>query len=394
MVEANMHQTLKQTPLANYGCDTIEERPTNCMEGVHGQSLAAVHSLCLSSQLRTVPGAVGSAAATARRAFAIFVRALVSAVFSLSSMFAGLSLRRVSRKGRSGVADGQIGPYRLLSPLGAGGMGEVYLAEHRVLNRLCAIKLIRHDRAGDPRIVARFEREMRAMAQLSHCNTVQVFDGGRTADGSLYYVMEYLKGQSFEEIIEQEGPQPAERVLHLLRQACRALHEAHSLGLIHRDIKPGNLFAATQGSLSDVVKVLDFGLVKPVGEPGSTRLTQEGALSGTPLFMSPEQADGSEDVDSRSDIYSLGAVAYMLLTGRPPFEGDNTLQVLMAHLRGEVTPPSQICADVPADLEQVVLRCLAKERDARYSDMQELEQALAQCAAADEFRRLFAPCVI
>ena len=211
----------------------------------------------------------------------------------------------------------QLGQYRLVKPLGAGGMGEVYLAEHRMLKRPCAIKLIHPDRAGDPHVLARFEREVRMTARLSHWNTVEIFDYGRTDDGTFFYVMEYLPGLSLEDLLERHGPLPAERVVHFLRQTCQGLREAHEVGLIHRDIKPGNIFAAQRGGLYDVVKLLDFGLVKPVGENHSARLSQEGGISGTPLFMSPEQARGLGDLDARSDIYSLGAVAYAL-ADRPP----------------------------------------------------------------------------
>ena len=222
-------------------------------------------------------------------------------------------------------------------------------------------------------------------ARLSHWNTVEIYDYGRTEDGTFYYVMEYLPGLSLEELLERHGPLPAERVVHLLRQICQALREAHAIGLIHRDIKPGNIFAAQRGGLYDVAKLLDFGLVKPVAEIASARLTQDGAISGTPLFMSPEQARGLGDVDARSDIYSLGAVAYTLLTGRPPFERTSPMEVMIAHARDEVVPPSQLQADVPADLERVVLRCLAKQPEDRFQDADSLEQALAECAAADQW---------
>ena len=210
----------------------------------------------------------------------------------------------------------QLGQYSLLRTLGAGGMGEVYLAEHRMLKRPCAIKLIHPDRAGDPHMLARFEREVRMTAQLSHWNTVEIFDYGRTDDGTFFYVMEYLPGLNLQELLDRHGPLPAERVVYLLRQVCQGLREAHQVGLIHRDIKPANVFAAKRGGLYDVVKLLDFGLVKPVGENPSVSLSQEGGISGTPLFMSPEQARGQSDLDGRSDIYSLGAVAFALLTGR------------------------------------------------------------------------------
>ncbi len=279
----------------------------------------------------------------------------------------------------------QLGQYRLMAPLGAGGMGEVYLAEHRMLKRPCAIKLIHPQQAGDPRVLARFEREVRMTAQLSHWNTVEIFDYGRTEDGTFFYVMEYLPGLSLEDLLQRHGPLPAERVVHLLRQTCHGLREAHAIGLIHRDIKPGNIFAAQRGGVYDVAKLLDFGLVKPVAETPSDRLTLEGSISGTPRFMSPEQARGLDDLDARSDIYSLGAVAYALLSGRPPFERASPQEVMIAHARDEVVPPSKLQADVPADLERVILRCLAKSPEGRFQDIDGLEQALAECAAADQW---------
>jgi eukaryotic-like serine/threonine-protein kinase len=279
----------------------------------------------------------------------------------------------------------QLGQYRLVKLLGAGGMGAVYLAEHRMLKRPCAIKLIHPDRAGDPQVLARFEREVRMTARLSHWNTIEIFDYGRTEDGTFFYVMEYLPGLSLQELLEHYGPLPAERVVHLLRQVCQALREAHQVGLIHRDIKPGNIFAAQRGGLYDVVKLLDFGLVKPVGENPSTSLSHDGGISGTPLFMSPEQSRGLGSLDARSDIYSLGAVAYALLTGRPPFDSANTMDVLIAHARDEVVRPSERQANVPADLESVILRCLAKSPEGRFQDVDALDQALANCASADRW---------
>ncbi len=279
----------------------------------------------------------------------------------------------------------QIGQYRLVKLVGAGAMGEVYLAEHRMLKRPCAIKLIHPDRAGDPRVLARFEREVQMTARLSHWNTIEIFDYGRTDDGTFFYVMEYLPGLSLEDLLQRHGPLAAERVVHFLRQVCHGLHEAHNVGLIHRDVKPANIFAAQRGGLYDVVKLLDFGLVKSAGENASASLSQEGGISGTPLFMSPEQARGLDDLDARSDIYSLGAVAYALLTGRPPFDGSNPVDVMIAHVRDEVEWPSQHRADVPADLERVILRCLAKNPEDRFQDVFSLEQALAECAAADKW---------
>jgi serine/threonine protein kinase len=286
---------------------------------------------------------------------------------------------------RDAVRRRQVGQYHLIALLGAGGMGEVYLAEHCMLKRPCAVKRIRPEQASDPHVLARFEREVQMTARLSHWNTVEIYDYGRAEDGAFFYAMEYLPGLSLEELLEQHGPLPAERVVHLLRQICQGLREAHAIGLVHRDIKPGNLFAAQRGGLHDVAKVLDFGLVKAPADGPSARLTQDGGISGTPLFMSPEQARGLDEIDARSDIYSLGAVAYTLLCGRPPFEGRTSMEVIIAHARDEVVPPSQHKACVPEDLERVILRCLAKRAEDRFQDIASLERALAECAAADQW---------
>jgi serine/threonine-protein kinase len=289
------------------------------------------------------------------------------------------SLRREAFQAR------QLGQYRLKRLLGAGGMGEVYLAEHQLLKRPCAVKLIRPSKSADPRALARFEREVRTTAGLTHWNTVEIFDFGRTDDGTFYYAMEYLPGMSLAELVERHGPLPAERAIRLLSQTCGALREAHSVGLIHRDIKPGNIFAAQRGGVYDVAKLLDFGLVKPAAGQESMDLTQEGAITGSPLYMAPEQAMGESEPDARSDIYSLGAVAYYLLTGRPPFDGSKPLAVLFAHAHDAVVPPSQIRSDVPHDLEQVVLRCLAKRPEDRFADAGSMRQALLECAAAGQW---------
>jgi serine/threonine protein kinase len=275
-----------------------------------------------------------------------------------------------------------MGPYHLLERIGTGGMGEVYLAEHQFLKRPCAIKLIRPGSAADPRAMARFEREVHTTAQLSHWNTVEIYDYGRTADGTFFYVMEYLPGLSLAELVERHGSLPPERVIHLLRQACQALSEAHGLGMIHRDIKPANIFAAQRGGLHDVTKLLDFGLAKRYLDTPSPQVSRHGSITGSPLYMSPEQASGQR-ADHRSDIYALGAVAYYLLTGHAPFRGDNALSVMIAHARDTPPPPSTLRPDIPADLERIVVRCLAKDPAARYQDAASLEDALAACASAD-----------
>ena len=180
--------------------------------------------------------------------------------------------------------------------------------------------MIRPDRAGDPRSLARFEHEVRATARLSDPNTVEVYDYGRTEDGTFFYVMEYLHGLTLDELVARHGPLPPGRVIYLLRQACEALAEAHAAGLIHRDLKPANIFAARRGRRYDFVKLLDFGLVKAVAARPEVGPGRDGTVCGTPQYMAPEQVTGDRAVDRRCDLYALGGVAYSLLTGRPPFQ--------------------------------------------------------------------------
>ncbi len=275
-----------------------------------------------------------------------------------------------------------LNQYRLGRRLGGGGMGEVYLAEHQLLKRPCAIKLIRHDLVGNQRIFARFEREVRATARLSHWNTIEIFDYGRNDDGAFYYVMEYLPGLSLADLVGRFGPLPPARVIYLLRQACDGLREAHDSGLIHRDIKPANLMAAYRGGHYDVLKILDFGLVKTLHGDGSIHLSQENTVAGSPFYMAPELVMRTQPPDRPTDIYGLGAVAYYTLTGRPPFLGLTPMEIMVAHARDPVTPLSLIKADVPPDLEAVVLRCLAKDPKDRYPDTPSLARALEACGDA------------
>ncbi len=278
----------------------------------------------------------------------------------------------------------QLGQYRLQKRLGSGGMGEVYLGEHVLLRRPCAIKLIRPDQAIDPTTLQRFEREVRAMATLTHPNSVEVFDYGHADDGTFYYVMEYLPGIDLESLVARDGPLPAERAIFFLRQVCRALREAHGIGLLHRDVKPSNIIACERGGTYDVAKLLDFGLVQNVGlGKDAMRLTMQGTVLGSPPYLSPEQAAGRTDLDARADIYGVGGVAYYLLTGQPPFARDTAMQMLLAHAYESVVPPADVRPDVPADLQAVVLRCLQKKADARYPSADALEKALASCAGAD-----------
>ncbi len=272
----------------------------------------------------------------------------------------------------------KFGQYVLREKLGSGGMGQVYRAEHVLLRRPSALKLIRPERAGDPEMLRRFEREVQTTATLTHPNTVHVFDYGRTADGTFYYVMEYLPGLTLEELVRRHGPLASDRAIHFLRQICAALGEAHARGLTHRDIKPGNVLVCERGGVFDVAKVLDFGLVRvPTGEDIDGTLTREGTVAGTPAYMSPEQAGGDSGIDPRSDLYSVGALAYFLLSGRPPFADRSAARMLAAHLH---EPPGALPAEVSPVLADVVMRCLAKKPSERWPTASSLEAALAQAS--------------
>ncbi|HUG67609.1 MAG TPA: serine/threonine-protein kinase [Pirellulaceae bacterium] len=294
------------------------------------------------------------------------------------------TLRRVAFEAR------QLGQYRLKQRIGQGGMGEVYLAEHVLLKRPCAIKLIRPEKAGDAKSLARFEREVKATAKLTHWNTVEIFDYGRADDGTFYYVMEYLPGLNLGQLVEMHGALPPERVIHFLTQTCDALGEAHRENLIHRDIKPGNIFAANRGGVYDVVKLLDFGLAKPLADVNDSGITQEGSITGSPLFMSPEQASGDIQPDARSDIYSVGVVAYYLLAGEPPFNGTNAMKVMIAHISQPPIPLMERNASVPEDLSAIVMRCLHKDPQDRFQDTESLREALADCRDAENWTRVHA----
>jgi hypothetical protein len=230
----------------------------------------------------------------------------------------------------------RLGQYTLIEKLGEGGMGAVYRARHAMLRRPTAIKLLPPERFG-PEAVARFEREVQLTARLTHPNTIRIFDYGRTPDGIFYYAMEYLEGATLAEVVEHGGPMPAGRVIHVLDQAAGALTEAHGIGLIHRDIKPHNIFLTEQGGVPDVAKVLDFGLVKQVAEAGGAdstlpALSHAGSFTGTPLYSAPEAITTPDAVDARTDLYSLGAVGYFLITGKDVFTGRTVLEVCGHHL--------------------------------------------------------------
>jgi tRNA A-37 threonylcarbamoyl transferase component Bud32 len=280
----------------------------------------------------------------------------------------------------------KLGQYKLLRRLGSGGMGEVFLGEHMLLRRACAIKVIRPDQTADATTFWRFEREVQAMATLTHWNTVEVYDYGHADDGTFYYVMEYLPGLSLHDLVERHGPLSAGRAIYFLRQVCAALREAHGIGLIHRDIKPSNVIACQRGGVHDVAKLLDFGLVHDVGfDNRAQQLTIQGTILGSPPFISPEQARGRGVIDARTDIYSLGALAYYLVTGQPPFVREAVMELIVAHLHDTPASPRQLRPELPADLEDVILTCLQKDPEQRYADVQSLDEALAACEAARDW---------
>lgn len=284
------------------------------------------------------------------------------------------------------LAARKLGPYQLKQRLGHGGMGDVYLAEHVLLRRPCAVKVIRREQAGDAHTLQRFLREVQVTATLTHPNTVQVFDYGQADDGTVYYAMEYLTGLNLEELVSRYGPLPAPRLIVVLRQLCGALAEAHAVGLIHRDIKPSNVILCNRGGAYDVAKLLDFGLVRSRAlDAAGPGLTLAGRIFGTPDYMSPEQAAGTPELDARSDVYSLGAVAYFMLAGVPPFARGSVVQTLAAHINDAVVPLNLRGAERTADLELLVLRCLAKNPDDRFPDMNTLERALGLCVVANEW---------
>lgn len=281
----------------------------------------------------------------------------------------------------------RLGQYELLAPLGAGGMGVVYRARHAMLRRPTAVKLLPPERAGASALT-RFEREVQLTAGLAHPNVVSVYDYGRTPEGVFYYAMELIEGLDLDALVRHDGPQAPSRVVLLLRQAAEALVEAHAAGLIHRDVKPGNLMVSPTRGPFERLKVLDFGLVLSLEQRDGEGRSSAGVV-GTPLFLAPEAIGDASRVDARSDLYSLGAVGYWLLTGRPVFEGETTLAVCALHLHAPVVPPSHRIALDPA-LERIILRCLEKDPAARFASAQELVDALLTLDATWDARQWWA----
>jgi len=276
----------------------------------------------------------------------------------------------------------KLGQYTLGEKIGEGGMGVVYKANHALLRRPTAVKLLRPEKAGEDSVL-RFEREVQLTSRLSHPNTIAIYDYGRTPDRVFYYAMEYLTGINLTELINGDGPQAEERVIHILAQICGSLAEAHDAGLVHRDIKPGNIMLCVRGGMHDVVKVLDFGLVREVNRSDDTAITNVDSITGTALYLAPEVITVGSTIDARCDLYAVGAVGYYLLTGKPVFPGLTAMDVFSHHLHTEPTPPSErLGRPIGQDLEAIILQCLAKDVSDRPQTAAALRDALCACDAA------------
>ena len=310
-------------------------------------------------------------------AFAVVFGALVIAVFAaLGSAWSVMRLRTESGR--------RLGAYRLGRIIGEGGMATVYLARHDLLKRSTAVKLLKPARATDE-MIARFEREVQLASSLSHPNTVEIFDYGRTRDGLFYYAMEYLDGMTVAEVLQRESPLPVARVIHILQQVCAALAEAHSRNIVHRDIKPENVMVCRYGGVYDFVKILDFGLVKHLSEKHSRDLTRTLRILGTPLYMAPERLRNPADVDARSDIYAVGALAFLMLTGRKLFESTDDLELTSKILNEEPPRASEVAPQpMPAELDLIVTACVEKKRELRPQRVADLADALE--ALANDYR--------
>jgi serine/threonine-protein kinase len=378
-----------------------------CVE-VHGLASPYAEGLCLVLLARTVTAQdplrrglvlhglpvvaffavlLGSTLFSPRVAAQLHDRAVVATLLLNSAYIAGTyvflvvggnivwGLRRQICEARS------LGRYRLKRKLASGGMGDVWAAYHPSLKREVAVKVMRVDaRERSVGAVSRFEREVCATADLRHPNTVRVFDYGTTEDGLCYYVMELLEGETLRAHVDRMGALPPARAIHIVGQAARALGEAHERGIVHRDVKPENLFLTSLGGEHDFVKVLDFGIAKV--EDTDATMTRTGWVLGTPEYMSPEVAMG-KPADARSDVYALGAVLYFMLCGRPPFVGENAGRLFYAHATEEPLPPSvHVGYALPPDLEAVVMRALRKNPDERYASGSVFALALAGCKTA------------
>jgi serine/threonine protein kinase len=295
-------------------------------------------------------------------------------------------MERLNRAARKAALEAQrLGQYALEEKLGAGGMGVVYRARHEMLRRPTAVKLLDVERTT-PDSIERFEREVKLTSLLNHPNTITIYDYGRTPEGIFYYAMEYLEGVDLENLVSRFGALPEGRVISILKQICGSLAEAHGAGLIHRDIKPANIMISARGGIYDMIKVLDFGVVKAMDTAVASRLTASGSWIGTPAYMSPEAVNTPDDVDARSDLYAVGAVGYFLLTGTPVFSGQTPMEILRCHVNEVPPPPSvRLGRSIDLTLENLILSCLAKAPQERPRSAATLQRMLEDCDPIHEW---------
>ncbi len=285
------------------------------------------------------------------------------------------------------------GRFQIVEPIGMGGMGRVYKAIQQPLDRVVALKVLnpRYDGSRDPGFERRFFLEASMTAKLKHPNTITVHDYGRTDDGIYFIAMEYLEGETLQSVLSREGPMPWTRALAIGAQVARSLREAHKLGLVHRDLKPANVMLLAEGTGGDVVKVLDFGLVKAFAsdlmQKSDTELTQAGVLLGSPLYMAPEQTRG--ETDQRTDIYSLGVLLFQCLSGRPPFQARDSIDIIVKHVKEKPPELKSLRADVPNEVNDLVMKCLEKPPSTRYQSMDELLEAMRVAVSGQGISGLF-----
>jgi hypothetical protein len=338
---------------------------------VAAPALAQVFSYAFMPEAREYWAGRGGQEAFQNHLVVLAVGLLILAATSVLVTRTLYSLRRKAHKAR------QLGNYIIERKMGRGGMGEVFVARHARMCRPSAVKVLRVSGSLDLDALARFEREVQVSSSLTHPNTITIFDFGRAGQNTFYYAMEYLEGLDLQRLVQRFGPLGAERTIFLLTQVCGSLAEAHGRHIVHRDMKPANIFLTQRGGLFDYVKVLDFGLAKHVDSGDGEGVTKAGLILGTPEYMAPEAIRDEGRVDTRADLYGLGAVAYYLLTGQPPFQRRTQLQTLVDQVRKTPVPPSEVTEiEIPAELESIVLKCLEKWPEERYQTAEEMDAAL------------------
>jgi len=312
-------------------------------------------------------GAIGFETFLLEGTFQVAILALVSVLITKALYHLRRSLHKAKR----------FGNYVVKRDLGEGGMGQVYVAQHALMCRPAAVKVMKSQSGDGPAALARFEREVQLSSTLTHPNTIMIYDYGRSGGDTFYYAMEYLEGLDLQALVDRFGPLGPERAAFILAQVCGSLAEAHEARIIHRDIKPSNIFLTSRGGIYDFVKVLDFGLAKQIERDEAAAITKTGLLFGTPRYMAPESVSGSGEVDGRGDLYCLGAVSYWMLTGRPPFESRSCVEAIVDHVKTAPKPPSEFCElPIPPELDAVVLRCLEKRPEDRFQSATEVADAL------------------